>query len=70
MKQLSFSLSEDYIELIKLLKLLGIAEHGADAKNLVEQNAVYCNGVLETRKRYKVRRGDTVTCRGTEITIR
>ena len=33
---LEFELTEDYIELIKLLKVLQIAENGAMAKTLVE----------------------------------
>ena len=55
-----FVLNEDYIELIKLLKLMGIAESGSHAKMLVEENAVLRNGNVETRKRAKLRKGDII----------
>lgn len=55
-----FELKEDYIELIKLLKLMGIAENGAHAKILVEENQVTRNGKTETRKRAKLRKGDVI----------
>ena len=50
----------DYIELIKLLKALNIAESGSQAKNMVEDGLVELNGKSENRKRAKVRRGDEV----------
>lgn len=56
-----FELSEDYIELIKLLKFLGIAETGGQAKLMVENGLVQVDGETESRKRRKVRAGMTVT---------
>lgn len=56
-----FELSEDYIELIKLLKFLGIAETGGQAKLMVENGVVKVDGETESRKRRKVRAGMTVT---------
>ncbi|MBN1252812.1 MAG: RNA-binding S4 domain-containing protein [Bacteroidales bacterium] len=55
-----FDLQNDYIELIKLLKLLRIAESGGHAKQIVEDNQVFVNGNLEKRKRAKIRSGDIV----------
>ena len=60
MQTLEFELSTDYIELIKLLKLLSICESGADAKLMVEDGLVICNKEVEFRKRKKVRSGDVV----------
>ena len=51
---LEFELTEDYIELIKLLKVLQIAENGAMAKTLVD------NGKPETGQNPK-RRGNQST---------
>lgn len=67
---MEFQLSKEYIELIKLLKITGIAETGGMAKSLVEDEQVICNGALETRKRYKVRKGDKVQVAEIEINIR
>lgn len=55
-----FQLESEYIELIKLLKLVGIAESGGAAKQLVEEGLVFCNDKVESRKRLKVRKGDTI----------
>ena len=59
-KEMTFELTQEFIELIKLLKLLGIADTGGDAKSMVDNQEVYLNKVLENRKRAKVRVGDTV----------
>jgi ribosome-associated protein len=70
MEQLDFSLTRsDYIELIKLLKLLNLVESGADAKIVVEQGLVKCNEEVEFRKRKKLRPGDIVLFQNNIITI-
>ncbi len=68
MKQKEFTLTEEYIELIKLLKFLGIADTGGQAKQMVENEEVSVDGVIELRKRRKIRSGMKVTV-GTEYTI-
>ena len=50
----------DYIELIKLLKAVNVAESGAQAKQMVEQGRVSVDGHTEYRKRAKIGRGSTV----------
>jgi ribosome-associated protein len=64
-----FELTEEFIELIKLLKLLGIADTGSDAKQLVDDGEVKLNGTVEFRKRAKLRRGDIVSIGDNQITI-
>lgn len=59
----------EYIELIKLLKLLHIAESGGHAKIMVEDGEVKLNGVVEFRKRAKLRPGDQVETSGKQIAI-
>lgn len=59
----------DYIELIKLLKLLHIAESGGHAKVMVEEGEVKLNGLIESRKRAKLRVGDVVETAGKRISI-
>ncbi|MFT5666155.1 MAG: ribosome-associated protein [Vicingaceae bacterium] len=66
---MDFELTEEYIELIKLLKLTGIAETGGMAKALVENEEVLWNGQIDTRKRLKVRRGDVIEVLDQKITI-
>ena len=64
-----FHLNAEYIELVKLLKLLRIAETGGHAKIMVEEGEVYLNGVQEFRKRAKLRTGDIVEINGEIIHI-
>lgn len=66
---MEFELTQDYIELIKLLKLTGVAETGGMAKAMVEEGEVSCNGTIESRKRLKVRKNDIVTIGDLEIKI-
>lgn len=66
---LEFELTEDYIELIKLLKVLQIAETGAMAKALVEDGEVIRNGEPESRKRAKIRKGEVIQVLGQTIKI-
>ena len=60
MKQVEFLLDTEYIELIKLLKLLQIANSGGQAKLMVENGEVILNGELESRKRAKIRKNDVL----------
>lgn len=59
----------EYIELIKLLKLLRFAESGGHAKIMVEDGEVKLNGEVEYRKRAKLRPGDVVETSGKQIAI-
>ncbi len=65
-----FKLTSEYIELIKLLKLLRIAETGGHAKIIVEDGEVLLNGIQEFRKRAKLRSGDKIEVFGEEILIK
>ena len=60
METIDYYLKEEYIELIKLLKLLRISESGGQSKMMVDDGLVHLNGVQETRKRAKLRSGDVV----------
>ena len=69
MNTIDFELTGEYIELIKLIKLLNIAESGAQAKEMVENSEVLRNGNLENRKRAKLRRGDQIEIFDLKINI-
>lgn len=64
-----FKLNSEYIELVKLLKLLGVAETGGHAKILVEEGEVYLNGTREFRKRAKLRKGDEIEVLNEKLVI-
>ncbi|HKM93208.1 MAG TPA: RNA-binding S4 domain-containing protein [Prolixibacteraceae bacterium] len=69
MEKKVFQLNEEYIELIKLLKHLSIADSGAQAKQMVDNGEVIRNGELESRKRAKLIKGDVIEIFDFEITI-
>ncbi|WP_347838948.1 RNA-binding S4 domain-containing protein [uncultured Draconibacterium sp.] len=64
-----FQLSTDFIELVKLLKLLRIAQTGGHAKIIVEDGEVMRNGEPEFRKRAKLVKGDVLEIMGETIRI-
>lgn len=66
---MEFELKTEYIELIKLLKLLNITESGAHSKAVVEEGLVQVNGAEEYRKRKKLRKGDVVTMDEIKINV-
>lgn len=51
---------EEFIELIKLLKVMRISESGGQAKLMVDDGLVFRNGEPEFRKRAKLRSGDLI----------
>ncbi len=55
-----FTLTDDFIELYKLLKVLDLVDSGGQAKMLIEENHVFRNGELEMRKRAKILRGEEI----------
>ncbi len=61
MQKIDFPISEDYIELIKLLKAIGLAQTGGHAKMIVDDGLVSRNGEIEKRKRAKLVSGDKLT---------
>lgn len=61
---------EEYIELIKLLKVMRVSESGGQAKLMVEDGIVFLNGVQENRKRAKLRSGDVVDVLDFKIKIK
>ncbi|MCX2734340.1 RNA-binding S4 domain-containing protein [Saccharopolyspora sp. NFXS83] len=51
---------EGTIRLGQLLKLAGLAEHGADAKALLEEGEVLVNDEVETRRGRQLTPGDRI----------
>lgn len=60
---------DEFIPLINLLKLMGIAQTGGHAKIMVEEGEVKVNGEQEFRKRKKLRPGDVVELEDMTIEI-
>ncbi|MCG8700560.1 MAG: RNA-binding S4 domain-containing protein [Bacteroidales bacterium] len=69
MKEQSFQLSSEFIELNKLLKITRVAQTGGHAKLLIEDGMVQLNGQVEFRIRAKIRKNDIVEIDDTRIVV-
>ncbi len=60
----------DFIELNKLMKLLGLVNTGGEANVRITNEEVKVNDKIETQKRKKLRPGDVVSFENHQIIIR
>jgi ribosome-associated protein len=60
---------EQTIRLGQLLKLAGLADSGADARELVQEGAARVNGQVETRRGRQLHRGDVVEVAGDAVRV-
>lgn len=66
---MEYKLFDDYITLQALLKEVGIIQSGGAIKSFLQENQVYFNGELETRRGKKIRIGDTITLPNQKLEI-
>ena len=65
-----FALNDyEFIELNKLLKILKLVGSGGQANMLITNKEVTVNGAIETQKRKKLRKGDTIVFESNSIVI-
>ncbi|MEN8137189.1 MAG: RNA-binding S4 domain-containing protein [Bacteroidota bacterium] len=69
MEKLTFTLSSEYIELIKLLKMMKLVGSGGEAKIRIEDGEAFRNGEVETRKRAKIKAGEVIVFDEFEIKV-
>ncbi|HEX8949330.1 MAG TPA: RNA-binding S4 domain-containing protein [Dissulfurispiraceae bacterium] len=62
--------NSEFIELHRLLKITGLCESGGMAKAVIAEGLVKVDGVVETRKRCKIRSGQTVGIEGQKIIVK
>ena len=66
---IQFKLEGEFIPLIALLKATGSVQSGGEAQTVVEDGLVKYNGVVDYRKRLKVRVGDNIDFMGRIIEV-
>ncbi|HMV16378.1 MAG TPA: RNA-binding S4 domain-containing protein [Zoogloea sp.] len=64
-----FPVQGDFIQLDQLLKATGLCDSGGVAKQRVAEGQVKVDGVIETRKRAKLRPGQRVEFAGEVIEL-
>ena len=65
-----FEITDEYIELDKLLKAAQLCGTGGEARIVISEGLVTVNGETELRLRRKVRPGMTVQYAGQTLTVR
>ena len=66
---MEYKLFDEYITLQALLKEVGIIQSGGAIKSFLQENQVYFNGDLETRRGKKIRIGDIITLPNQKLEI-
>jgi ribosome-associated protein len=66
---IEFEILGSYIELIQLLKAIGVAQTGGHAKLLVDEGNILRNGQPELRKRAKLQKGESISVDGLQILL-
>ncbi|AUG55995.1 S4 domain-containing protein YaaA [Acetivibrio saccincola] len=59
----------EYIKLGQFLKWVGIADTGAESKELITESKVKVNGQVELRRGKKLRKGDIIELGGNKYRI-
>ena len=65
----TFNITTEYIELCQLLKLTGPKLSGGEAKHRILSGEVRVNGLVEHRKKCKIRPGQTVEFEGFSVRV-
>ncbi len=66
---IEFQLTQEYIELNKLLKLLKWVGTGGHAKIMIQEGQVLRNGEPEYRVRAKLIKGDLIEFEGNQVKV-
>jgi ribosome-associated protein len=65
----TYAIEDEFIELCRLLKVLGWVDTGGMAKQVIADGLVTVNGETELRKRYKTRPTNVVVYNGQTVTV-
>lgn len=60
---------QEYIELNNLLKIMGLIDSGGMAKIVIAEGQVKVDGLVELRRRCKIRTGQKVEFQGRTIVV-
>ena len=66
----TIEITQEPVELFKLLKFESIVSSGGEAKYVISEGYVLVNDQVETRKRKKMKSGDTIEFNGQQFVLR
>ena len=62
-------ITQEPVELFKLLKFASIVSSGGEAKHVISEGYVLVNNQVETRKRKKMKSGDSIEFNGQQFRL-
>jgi ribosome-associated protein len=68
-RERTVQIREDEIRLGQFLKLADLVDTGAEVKPLLETGEVTVNGIAESRRGRRLRRGDVVEAAGQQVRV-
>lgn len=69
MKEFVLDSGSEFIDLCDLMKASDLCGSGGEAKHFIAEGLVKVDGVVETRKRKKIRRGEVVEFQGKKVKV-
>jgi ribosome-associated protein len=70
MKTVELKPGLEHIDLCDLMKIADLSDSGGAAKHLIAEGLVKVDGVVETRKRCKIRKGQVIEYKGQTVTLK
>ena len=66
---MEITIKDEFIKLGQALKLAGLVENGAEAKEVIQAGAVQVNGETDLRRGRKLVAGDVIEYHGKQVTV-
>ena len=66
---MEITIKDEFIKLGQALKLAGLVENGAEAKEVIQAGAVKVNGETDLRRGRKLVAGDVIEYHGKQVTV-
>lgn len=67
---MEITIKDEFIKLGQALKLAGLVENGAEAKEVIQAGAVKVNGETDLRRGRKLVAGDVIEYHGKQVAVR
>ncbi|MBQ7146686.1 MAG: RNA-binding S4 domain-containing protein [Lachnospiraceae bacterium] len=67
---MEITIKDEFIKLGQAIKLAGLVENGAEAKEVIQAGAVKVNGKTDLRRGRKLVSGDVIDYHGKQVTVK
>lgn len=66
---MEITIKDEFIKLGQAIKLAGLVENGAEAKEVIQAGAIKVNGETDLRRGRKLVSGDVIEYHGKQVTV-